>query len=134
MKKTISLFTILVSAFFVLTSCGARSTVFKATTGSLIQSYTFNGDGTYESSNVGSIDGRKVDYIAASGIYEGNAKKDGTLTITTQKVANTSAIPANFSGTVTNSQAPFINVSENPFTIEISDGKFTLNGTEFTKQ
>ena len=147
MKKILSGLAILFLIAMVFTGCGDKATIFVGQDGSLTNSIIFNNDGTWVCHIKGTNQGISFDLDEATGTYTGNPKEDGTITIKVTKMVDISsllgaALVAYFSNgqtsiTITNEQAPLQTIPEDEQTtqtITISGGKFTSNGTVYTRR
>ena len=147
MKKTLGLLIMLVAVALVFTGCGEKATVFKATDDGITSILTFNSDGTWNQSLSGSSNNITVNLISLAGVYTGNPKANGTLTVTLTKQINQSTylgvvFAAAYSGqtslTITNENVPLEPIpasQQQTTTMTISGGTITdSNGHVYTRQ
>lgn len=90
-------------------------------TSTAISSYNFKTDGTYEARD--EVSNGDV-YINSQGTYTGDPSTDGDLILTQKKVVDYNNYP-----NLKDCEEPY-----QTYTITISNGKFTLSTTEFTRQ
>ena len=112
-----------------------------------VMTVTFKDDNTFvvHENSTASASGQTLTFMnldAATGTYEGDPSKDGTVKVTIKKAIDEDSIDAatmlaklSSGSTITNSDLPLKDVT-NPTTeeITISNGKFTFDEAEFTKQ
>ena len=136
----------LVAVALVFTGCGEKATVFKSTDDGVTSILTFNSDGTWNQSLSGSSNNITVNLISLAGVYTGNPKADGSLTVTLTKKINEytylgialAAYSSQTSLTITNENVPLEPIpasQQQTTTMTISGGTITdSDGHVYTRQ
>ena len=138
MKRKIGLFAILVLIALVFTSCGSSGTSYKYKDGTMTYLFLFKTDNTVEYRMEGTEDGINYDLALYTGTYTGDAKKDGSVTVSFKKMVGSMTNIASGQTKITNTQFPLNDIpsgslSSYQFPLNISGGKFTFGGDEFKK-